>query len=214
MVSAIVNTPGGWGYNHVVHSSPTKPLLQPTKAMIKIASSARLSFMFPADRVTAYDYYSDMRRLVSHLKHINLIDIDTESPYEFRLYYNTVELSAYHIHVYADVRLDLVSGHHIIRLSPIENLPAIETNITFNATTTRGYFSSEAYFYDAGDETRIDYTLKLQATPPRPMGMRFMPQRVVDTIAQNITNTRMKEIAEGFIESSISAFPAWLGMAS
>lgn len=175
--------------------------------MLKVSGSARLSFLFPANRETAYEYYSDMHRLVSHLQYIELI---SEGPgLEYRMYYNTVELATYHIHVYCDVRMDLLPGDHIIRIVPIENLPPIETQVTLSTTTTRGYYSSEAYFTDEGAETRIDYTLKLQAEPPRPLGMRFMPARIVDSVAQNITTKRLKEIAEGFISSSISAFPAW-----
>ncbi len=176
--------------------------------MIKIAAKARFSFMFPADRKTAFDFYSDMTRMASYLQHIELVDNQSECQY--RLYYNTVELGTYHIHVYCDVRMDLEPEDCIIQIVSVENLPPIETEVTINATTTRGYYSSEAYFHDEGDETRVEYILALQALPPRPKGMRFMPGRMVDTIANNITNHRMREIAEHFIESSIADYPRWL----
>ncbi len=175
--------------------------------MIKIAASARFSFLFPADRVTTYEFYSDIHRLVSYLQHIEL---ENASPdHNYRLYYNTVELGTYHIHVYADVRLDIVPGYHTMRMVSVENLPPIETEVTINSTQTRGYYSSEAFFQDEGDQTRVEYTLKMLATPPRPKGMRFMPSKMVDKIANNITNNRMREIAEYFIESSIADFPRW-----
>lgn len=176
--------------------------------MINVSGSAHLTFTFPADRITTYNYYSDMTRLVQHLQYIELVRSDPD--YQYRMYYNTVELGTYHIHVFCDVRMDLVSGHHIIRIVPVENLPAIETKVTVNSTTIRGYYSSEAYFYDEGDETRVEYTLRLEAKPPRPMGMRFMPQSMVDKVAKNITTRRIREIAENFISSSIGAFPEWL----
>ncbi|MBK8986065.1 MAG: DUF1997 domain-containing protein [Chloroflexi bacterium] len=176
--------------------------------MIKIAASARFSFIFPADRVTTYEFYSDINRLVRYLQHIDLVDSSAE--HQYRLYYSTVELGTYHIHVYADVRLDLVPGHHTMRMVPIENLPPIETEVTFNSTKTRGYYSSEAFFHDEGDQTRVEYLLKMQAKPPRPKGMRFMPGTLVDKIANNITNNRMREIAEYFIESSVADYPNWL----
>jgi hypothetical protein len=176
--------------------------------MIKIAASARFSFMFPADRVTTYEFYSDIGRLVTYLQHIEL---ESSSPdQQFRLYYSTVELGTYHIHVHADVRLDLVPGHHTMRMVPIENLPPIETEVTFNSTRTRGYYSSEAFFHDEGEQTRVEYMLKMMAKPPRPKGMRFMPSNLVDKIANNITNNRMREIAEYFIESSIADYPRWV----
>jgi hypothetical protein len=118
-------------------------------------------------------------------------------------------LGTYHIHVYCDVRLDGIPGDHTIRIVPVENLPPIETEVTINATTTRGFYNSEAFFIEEGDETRVEYTLSLQAKPPRPKGMRFMPGKMVNTIANNITNHRMREIAENFIESSIADFPRW-----
>lgn len=175
--------------------------------MIKIAAKARFSFMFPADRKTAFEFYSDMNRMADYLKHIELVDSDSAS--EFRLYYNTVELGTYHIHVYCDVRMDSRSDNYSISIVSVENLPPIETDVTINATTTRGFYSSEAFFHEEGDETRVEYTLSLQATPPRPKGMRFMPRKMVDKIANNITNHRMREIAENFIESSIADFSRW-----
>ena len=167
--------------------------------------------MFPADRATTFAYYSDMHRLVKHLKYIELVDPEERnSDHEFRLYYSTVELGSYHIHVYSDVRLDVNGSQHIIRLVPIKNLPPIKTKVTISSTTSRGYYSSEARFIEAGEQTRVEYTLSMKAKPPRPKGMRFMPGRMVDKIAQNITNHRIKEIAEEFIASSIDAFPEWM----
>lgn len=175
--------------------------------MIKIAAKARFSFMFPADRKTTFEFYSDMRRMPDYLKHIELVVSDSNSG--FRLYYNTVELGTYHIHVYCDVRMDCNLDDYSVDIVSVENLPPIETHVTINATTTRGFYSSEAFFHEEGDETRVEYTLSLQAKPPRPKGMRFMPRKMVDKIANNITNHRMREIAENFIESSIADFPRW-----
>lgn len=178
--------------------------------MIHINSAVKLSFMFPADRYTAYAYYSSMERLVSHLKHITVVRSDPVKQ-EYRMYYNTVELGAYHIHVYCDVRMELENGQELICLVSTENEPPIETAVTFTSTTTRGYYSSEARFFEIDDDqTRIEYTLRMKATPPRPMGLKFMPTRVVDAIAQNITTNRVREIAENFIASSLESFPLWL----
>lgn len=177
--------------------------------MIKIDSTVQFSFMFPADIATTFAYYSNMHRLVQHLKYIELADSEPESKNEYRLYYNTVELGSYHIHVYCDVRMEL-EGETSIRLIPVENYPPIKTKVTLNATTARGLYASEAHFFSAGDHTRVEYLLSMQARPPRPKGMRFMPGKMVDKIAQNITNHRIKEIADAFIDSSIDTFPIWL----
>ena len=179
--------------------------------MIKINSAIRFSFMFPADLATTFQYYSDMRRLVRHLKYIELVDsIQPAATADFRLYYNTVELGSYHIHVYCDVRMAVDPDAHKICLTAVENTPPIPTQVTINSTTARGFYNSEAHFIAAGEQTRVEYMLALKARPPRPKGMRFMPGRMVDKIAQNITTHRVKEIAEGFVDSSIDAFPQWL----
>ncbi len=172
--------------------------------MLTIAGSASLSFLFPADRVTAYDYYRDMNRLVSHLKHIELVD--SLPGYQYRLHFHSIELATNHFHVYCDVRLDCPPGHHVIRIVSFENLPPIESHATLNSTTARGFYSSEAYFHDLGNQTRIEYKLRLQAVLPRPLGMRLMPRRAVNNIAKSITNRRIQEIAEHFISSSIAGF--------
>ncbi len=165
--------------------------------------------MFPADIATTFAYYSDMQRLAQHLKYIELVDSEPEAENEYRIYYNTVELGSYHIHVYCDIRMELY-GEEMIRLVPVENFPPIETKVSLNSTTARGYYASEARFFPADDHTRVEYSLSMHASPPRPKGMRFMPSKMVDKIAQNITNHRVKEIADSFIDSSIDQFPIWL----
>lgn len=176
--------------------------------MIKIDSTVNFSFLFPAERAVAYEYYSDIRRLVSYLKHMALVESGSNDIY--RLYYNTVELGTYHIHVYLDVRLELCPEAYQIRLLPIKSENPVKTEVSLNATTTYGYYSSEAHFHSLGNETRIEYLFKLRARPPRPKAMRFMPRRMVDRIAQDITNHRVKEIANSFVDDSIDAFPLWL----
>jgi len=178
--------------------------------MIKIDSAIRFSFMFPADRATAFTYYSNMHQLVQHLKYIQLVESAPDSPEdEYRLYYSTVELGSYHIHVYCDVCMEVNAPQYSIRITPTKSLPPIKSKVTLNTTVSRGYYSSEAFFIEAGEQTRVEYSLSLKARPPRPKGMRFMPARMVDKIAQNITNHRVKEIAEAFIDGSIDAFPEW-----
>ena len=176
--------------------------------MLKINGSARLSFTFPADRRTTFIYFSDMYRLVSHLRYIELVD---ESPgYQYRLRYDSSELNAYDIHVLCDVRLDASDRYNTIRVAPVEGLQPVEAKATLSSTFGQGFYSSEAFFYDVeGDQTRIEYKLSLRADLPRPSSMRLMPGRVVDKIAHGITNKRIREIAEGFITDSIAAFPVW-----
>lgn len=176
--------------------------------MLKVAGSASLSFVFPAKRSIAYAFYSNMVRLVSYLPHIDMVH--KEGEYEYRMCYQSTELGTYHLSIFCDVRMELPPGNRVIRLVAVENLPPIETKLTVSSTTGRGFFSSEAQFHDEGnDQTRIDYKLHLGANLPRPLGMRFMPGRVVDNIANGITNRRLREIMEGFLEASLADFPSW-----
>lgn len=176
--------------------------------MLKINGSARLSFTFPADRQTTFIYFSDMARLTSHLRYI---EIDASFPdNRYRLRYDSSELNAYDIHVVCDVVLDATDRYNTIYVHPVQGSIPVEAKATMSATFGQGFYSSEANFYDVeGDQTRIEYKLSLHAELPRPSSMRLMPGRVVDKIAQGITNKRIREIAEGFITDSIAAFPVW-----
>ena len=176
--------------------------------MLKVAGSASLSFLFPAGRAIAYEFYSDMHRLARYLTHIELATV--VSDYEYRMRFRSTELSSYHITILCDVRMELMPGNRTIRIIPVENLPPIEAKSTLNSTVGRGFFSSEAFFHDEGNgQTRIEYELQLGAELPRPLGMRFMPGRVVDNIAKNITNRRLKEIVQGFLDDSLADFSNW-----
>ena len=113
--------------------------------MIKINSSVQFSFMFPADIATTFAYYSDMQRLVQHLKYIELVDSEPENENEHRIYYNTVELGSYHIHVL------LRYPHGIGRRDDHSSctsrkFPPVKTKVTLNSTTARGHYASEALF--------------------------------------------------------------------
>lgn len=176
--------------------------------MLRINGTAKLSFTFPADRQTTFIYFSDMHRLVSHLRYI---DLAAEYPgQQYRLLYHSSELNAYDIHVMCDVALDTSDRYNTIRVFPIKGRELIENRATMQSTYGEGFYSSEANFFDvAGDQTRIEYKLSLHADLIRPTSMRLMPLRVVDKIAQGITSKRIREIAEGFITDSIAVFPIW-----
>lgn len=176
--------------------------------MLRINGTARLSFTFPADRETTFVYFSDMHRLVSHLRYIDLAQ--AYPGHRYRLLYESTELNAYDIHVWCDVALDASDRYNTIRVYPVNGIEPVENKATLQATYGQGFYSSEANFFDvAGDQTRIEYKLSLHADLIRPTSMRLMPIRVVDKIAQGITSKRIREIAEGFITDSIAAFPIW-----
>lgn len=176
--------------------------------MIKLAGAATLTFDFPAPLTVAYAYYSDLETVLHFLPHIEVVE--TFGPDHFRLLYASREFGGYSMQVYCDLRALNEGGMHVIHIVPEENLPPVEVSAGVNSSVGRGFFSSRGLFFENGEETRIEYEFELKSQLPRPLGMRLMPGRVVNGIARNVTRTRMREIAEGFIDRSLAEFPCWL----
>ena len=175
--------------------------------MITVSGSAQRSFVFPANLPIAYAYFGDVSRNLTYHPHIYLVR--AYGPDRFRLLYSTTELGTYRIRIYADVQTMLEEGW-VIRIHPLPDIPPSETRAKLNSSTTQGYFQSRSVFHDESGQTRIEYNVELRASLPRPLGLRFMPGAMIDRIASGITKHRMREIIEGFIERSVSAFPHWL----
>jgi len=175
--------------------------------MIQVSGFARRSFTFPGELPLAYAFYGDVARLLNYLPHIYMVR--AYGPDRFRLLYNTTELATYHIRIFADVQTTLDKGW-VIRVHPLEGIPHVKAEAGMNSSTAHGYFSSQSIFRDEGDRTRIEYSLQLQAKLPTPTAFRFVPGMMVNRIAKSITSMRIREITEGFIERSVSAFPYWL----
>lgn len=176
--------------------------------MIEIAGSVRRSFAFPAERAVAYTYYSDVSRLLNYLPHISLVRAYSHN--EFRMLYRTTELGAYLIRIFWDVRVILDERGRLICINPLEGCSPVKAEAGLSSSTGQGLFFSESVFHDASPSTEIEYRLRLQAELPTPLGLRLMPRLVTSRIARSITQARMREIAEGFIELSVEAFPHWL----
>ena len=175
--------------------------------MIKLAGGVSLAFRFPAPLAVAFAYYSDLRTVLPYLPRIEINHIYGDD--QFRLYYSSVEPGGFAMHIYCDIRATFEDSLHMIRIVPEESLPEVEESVGINSSAARGYFTSRGLFFDEGPETRIEYEFELRSYLPRPLGMRLMPQRVVNGIASNVARTRMREVAQGFIEQSVAEFPEW-----
>ncbi len=177
--------------------------------MIEIDGSAHRSFIFPAELPLAYTYYSDLSRILTYLPHISLL---REYAYDrFRVLYSTIELGTYRIRIYCDLQAVLDGDHkRKLVIGPLTGVTPVRAEAGLTSSTTQGYFAMESTFHDEGRQTRIEYNLHLQARLPTPLGLRFWPGAVVHSIAESIMYMRIREIAEGFIERSIDAFPHWL----
>jgi len=177
--------------------------------MINITGSIKRAFVFPAIPKVALIYYSDISRVAEFLPHITLIHTYAEN--QIRMLYETVELGAYTIQIYSDLESRVDWDKMALQVYPvkIETAPPIEPETSVRHTKGSGLFAIDTQFFDMKDQTRVEYTIRLQAEMERPLGMRLMPKRVVKRIAQSITDERVKEIADGFIKSSIEGFPEW-----
>ncbi len=123
--------------------------------------------------------------------------------------YHTTELGVYEVRIYCDLQVDNVSevdGKKILKFCPWDGIEPVEPCTGMKEMSAQGLFSSESVFHEIGDQTRIDYSLKLEAHLPVPTVAFFMPPSVRDRIASSITHWRISEIAEGFIYRSIRAY--------
>lgn len=177
--------------------------------MINLTGSIKRAFVFPAIPKVALTYYSDISRVADFLPYITLVHTYTQS--QIRMLYETVELGAYTIQIYSDLESSVDWEKMLIEVYPvkIETAVPIQAETTMRLTKGQGLFLIESQFFDLGAQTRIEYAIRLKAELERPLGMRLMPKRVVNRIAQSITDERVREIADGFIKESVDAFPQW-----
>jgi hypothetical protein len=175
--------------------------------MITIAGSVHRSFIFPANFQTAFAYYSDFRRTLSFLDHISVTRQYAED--EYRMLYSATELGIYRVRIICDMKAEIDRRQGYLRVHPLEGIPPIQSKAGLYFLSGQGYYNSESIFNPDGDKTKIEYKLRLHARVPIPIGLRFMPIGVINEIARNITQWRITEIAEGFIERSLRAFGAY-----
>lgn len=176
--------------------------------MIKLNGSTQREFLFPSAPQVALSYFSDLNRVAHLLPHITVVE--EYGPNELRVHFQSVELGAYTINIFADIHSVVYAAEETIVIRPLKDKKPVKDDASLNTTAGYGYFASIARFSADGDRTRIDYELKIFAQLLRPRGLRMMPGRVVDRIANSISQGRVREIAEGFMENAIAAFPAWL----
>lgn len=177
--------------------------------MIKLNGTAKRSFAFPSDPELALQYFSDLNRVAYYLPHIAVVEEYGSN--QMRVHYQSVELGAYTINIYADIESIADDYDLVIHINPMADLDEVPSAATLNTATGHGRFTSIAAFYDDDHgQTIIDYQLSMTAQLPRPRGLRMMPGRVVNRIAKSISQGRVNEIADGFMKTAIDAFPGWL----
>lgn len=175
--------------------------------MITLNGTIRRRFYFPVDPLTTLIYFSDLSRVTYLLPHINVVE--TYSSDKVRIRYQTVELGAYTINIFCDLDSSVDVENQQITIGPLAGCEDVTPEVSLNATTGYGYYSSFAKLFAEDDGTGIDYHFQFQSQLLRPRGLRMMPKRVVDRIAQSISLGRVEEIAEGFMQNALDAFDEW-----
>ncbi|NUM48649.1 MAG: DUF1997 domain-containing protein [Anaerolineales bacterium] len=172
--------------------------------MIAVTGSVRRSFVFPARHEVAIAYYRNFPRVVKHLSLISMVKGLGEN--QFRVMYNSVELGVYQIKIYCDVQTLFDDKDNILIVQTTDDHPKLPTQAGWNSSSAHGAFASQSVFYPAGEQTRIEYKLHLQAEIPPPHGLRFVPNGVLDQIADNITAWRMDSIIDRFVADTIKDY--------
>ena len=172
--------------------------------MIQVAGSVSRSFLFPASREIAANYYQDFKRVVKHLSLISMVkQIEAD---KFRVMYNSTELGIYNIKIYCDVQTIFDENESVLIVQTIDDHPKMPAKSGWNSSEAHGAFASQSVFYKEGDQTRIEYKLHLRAVVPPPLALRVVPTGVLDQIAGNITAWRMDTIVDQFVRSTIKDY--------
>ena len=177
--------------------------------MIHLSGSTQRSFIFPAEQATAFAYYSDINRICPFLSHISVVR--NYNPGQYRLLYSAVEMGFYQVHLFCDIIMTLDMRRHRLLISPLEGIPPVRTINNLHSIDCQGFYSSESIFGVAGDQTRVDYSINIQARFPAPIAIRIMPEHLLTNMAQNIMQWRIDEIVEGFIDRSTRTFSSHPG---
>ena len=176
--------------------------------MITISGATKLTFTLPTDIDTAFSYFADLRRVIRFLPRIQFIrDFDENF---LRLCYVSHELNAYDIKIFCDAATEIDYANYAIRISPQPGPEPIKPKATLHGASTMGTYQSESYFFVEGEQTRLEYHIQLHAELPKPWSLKMVPDTFMNSIAGNISQHRIHEIADGFIERSLADLPRWI----
>jgi hypothetical protein len=173
-------------------------------AMITITGSVHRSFQFPSHREAAFDFYADVRRTLSMLPHISVVR--QYRPDQYRMVYSTTELGIYRVRMLCDIQTELDRKAGVLRIQPMPDPPPVASEAGIYSLTGQGIFASQSIFSNTGQSTEVEYQFHLSGELPVPLGIRFMPESVLNGIASSITQWRIDEIVDGFIQRSIDAY--------
>lgn len=174
--------------------------------MIELSGTTKLTYLFPAALPETVAYYANLPRTLSMLRHISIVHQFGEG--QFRMLYSTVELGLYRVRLYCDLEAAFEDGGRLLSIRPLDGFPPVQSEASLYALTAQGFYSSQSLFSENGDGTHVEFSLQLRAHLPVPFGIRLMPEGILNYIADNISQRRMQEIAQGFIQASIKTYLA------
>lgn len=172
--------------------------------MITITGSVQRSFQFPGPRSVAFDYYANIRHTLNMLPHISIVRQYASD--QFRMMYSTTELGIYRVRMLCDIQVKVDKKAWTLRILPMANPLPIASEVGIYSLSGAGAFTSQSLFQDTGGTTEVAYHFQLGADLPVPFGIRFMPESVLNGIAGGITQWRIDEIVDGFIQRSVDAY--------
>jgi len=173
--------------------------------MIDIAAYFQRTYFFPANISSCIAYFSNSGQILGYLPHISIIH--TYQPNQFRVSYHTTEMGIYRVLIICDLQVDTDASEGVLTIRPMKDKPpAVQPIAGLYSLTGRGHYSSTSIFHSNDDQTSIDFSLQLEASLPVPYGLKLMPDSLLSTIASDITQWRIREIAEGFMQRAILAY--------
>jgi hypothetical protein len=173
--------------------------------MIKIAASTQRAYHFPGNTLSCFAYFSRYEQVFNYLPHISIDRIYDQNHY--RLSYQTTEMGIYRVLIFCDILVQANEEKHILTIRPMVNgSPPVQSNAGLYHLTGQGLYSSTSTFHGDDSQTDIDFSLQLEATLPIPRGLKLMPDGLLSSIASDITQWRIREIADGFMHRSILAY--------
>ena len=172
--------------------------------MIRLAGTARRSFLFPSNVHKAMRYYAHMEHLFEYLPYITLIH--SYSKTQFRVLFSSIELNIYQIQLYCDLEVSTDTENKIITVGILTGKQPITPKAGLHSSRGMAKFVSTSEFTPDGENTRIYYHLNLKGELPKPRAFSLVPDSITNHIAENIAKRRIYEIADGFIVGSLADF--------
>jgi hypothetical protein len=172
--------------------------------MIRLAGTAKRSFIFPGNLQDAMQHYANLEKLFEYLPFVSLIN--TFSTNQFRVRYASTELNIYKIQLYCDLEVVIDKGQSLINVKTLDANKPTRPKAGLHSSRGNASFASNSRFVPEGENTRIYYSLELNGKLPTPKAFSLVPLSITNHIAETIAKRRIFEIADGFIMASLADF--------